>query len=307
VSESESDRPSAPRRRWAGALSGRANGAESAPPTVGGPGLPPALPACPEGCVTGAPDFIGVGAQRCGTTRWFDLITAHPEVAAPASRKELHFFDRFHSGGYKPGHTERYHQYFPRPAHLKAGEWTPYYMSAPWIAPLLAAAAPEARLLVALRDPLERQLSGLQLEGERQRQRGEQLTRSMALEQFVRGLYHQQIVRLLRHFDRSRILILQYERCTREPLAELRRTYEFLGLEDVEFVPSLDAHPLRQPEKPELDAPTREAYLDAYREDVGRLVQAAPEIDIGLWPNFAHLAERSAPPSPAAAGDAPGA
>ena len=34
--------------------------------------------------VTGPPDFVGIGAQKAGTTWWFDAICAHPEVYARA-------------------------------------------------------------------------------------------------------------------------------------------------------------------------------------------------------------------------------
>jgi len=258
----------------------------------GGLDMPPALPACPAGWRTGPPDFIGVGIQRCGTTRWFDLISAHPQVIRATRRKELHYFDRFYDGGCTPAELTRYHQYFPRSDGHKTGEWTPLYASAPWIPPLLAAAAPDARLLVLLRDPVERYLSGLQVDISVARKRGAPLSRYAPLEQFVRGLYHAQLAGLLRHFDRSRVLVLQYERCTREPRAELRRTFEFLGLQDTEFAPELDAHPEYQPEKPALDAAARDAYVQSYRDDVLALIEAFPEIDVRLWPNFADLADR---------------
>ena len=45
---------------------------------------------------TGPPDFIGVGAQRSGTTWWFGTMLGHPQIAPPRERKkELHFFNRF--------------------------------------------------------------------------------------------------------------------------------------------------------------------------------------------------------------------
>lgn len=260
--------------------------------TDGGIDAPPPVPECPAGWRTGPPDFVGVGVQRSGTTRWFDLIGAHPEVTLPAGAKELHYFDRFYAGSEKPGDAADYHRYFPRANGQKVGEWTPLYASAPWIPPLLAAAAPDARLLILLRDPVERYLSGLQLDRRVAERRGAPLSRYAPLEAFVRGLYHAQLVRLLRHFDRSQLLVLQYERCTREPLEQLRRTFEFLGLGDTEFEPDLDAHPRHQPEKPMLDQATRQAYVQAYSDDVMSLIGAFPEIDVELWPNFAHIAER---------------
>ncbi len=263
---------------------------ESTPPTDGGIDMPPPPPPCPEGWRTGPPDFIGVGVQRCGTTRWFSMVSAHPEIARPSGAKELHYFDRFYASPYTAADTARYHEYFPRNGAQKVGEWTPLYLSAPWVAPLLAQAAPEARLLVLLRDPVERYLSGLQLDAAVAGRRGAPLSRYAPLEAFMRGLYHAQLSSLLRHFERSQLLVLQYERCTREPERELRRTFEFLGLQDTGYTPDLEAHPKHQPDKPQLDADTRGAYAQAYRDDVLRLLEAFPEIDVSLWPSFAELA-----------------
>jgi Sulfotransferase family len=257
----------------------------------GGVLVPPTPPVCPPGWQTGPPDFVGVGGQRCGTTRWFDLLASHPEVVPPVAAKELHYFDRFYAGGFTPADAAGYHDYFPSDGEHKLGEWTPIYMAAPWIPRLLAAAAPDARLLVLLRDPVERYLSGLQHDTRLARENGLPLSQLAPLEAFVRGFYHAQLTRLLAHFDRSQILVLQYERCTREPLGELRRTFEFLGLRDTEFVPDLEAHPNRQPSKPTLDPDTRAAYVRGYREDVLNLVSDFPEIDVRLWPNFADLAD----------------
>jgi hypothetical protein len=275
---------------WLSRLKGKAHTQAAVTPTDGGIDMPGPVPECPAGWQTGPPHFVGVGVQRCGTTRWFDLIASHPEVARPMVAKELHYFDRFHSGGWEPGEIARYHEYFPRHGEQKVGEWTPLYASAPWVPRLLAAAAPDARLLMLVRDPVERFLSGLQLDIRVAARRGAALSRYAPLEAFMRGCYHAQLVGLLRHFDRSRMLILQYERCAREPQAQLRRTFTFLELEDVEFTPDLEAHPKRQDEKPALDRETREAYVQAYQDDVRALAQSCGEIDLALWPNFAHLA-----------------
>ncbi len=250
--------------------------------------VPGSPPPCPTGWRTGPPDFVGVGAQRSGTTRWFDLIVAHPRVAAPpATRKELHFFDRFHSSELSADDAGAYGEYFPRPPGLLTGEWSPSYMASPWAPAMLAAAAPQARLMVLLRDPVERYLSGLRRHQRVAAATGEPLDAMAPLDAFARGLYHAQLARLLERFPRSQVLILQYERCTAEPRAELRRTYEFLGLEATGFLPALDVHPNRQPDKPELAPEVRALLVEAYAEEVALLSRDYPEIDLGLWPNFA--------------------
>jgi hypothetical protein len=258
-------------------------------PADGGIDTPPPPPPCPPGWQTGPPDFVGVGVQRSGTTRWFNLLASHPEIARSQASKELHYFDRYFTGEFTSNDAARYHEYFPRPAGSKVGEWTPFYISAPWIPRLLAQSAPNACLLVILRDPVDRYLSGMQLNERVAKRRRVPLSRFAPLEAFARGFYHAQLAGLLRHFERDQLLLLQYERCTREPLAQLRRTFEFIGLSDTKFAPELGAHPQRSAEKSVLQAQTREDYARAYLDDVERLIDAFPEIDVSLWPNFSHL------------------
>jgi hypothetical protein len=256
----------------------------------GGIRTPPSPPTCPRGWQTGPPDFVGVGVQRGGTTRWFDLIASHPEVSQPSVAKELHYFDRFYGGGCTPADLAGYRDYFPRDGTCKVGEWTPIYMSAPWIPRLLAAAAPDTRLLVLARDPVERYISGLEHNARIAKECATPLSQLAPMEAFARGLYHSQLVRLLTHFPRSQVLVLQYERCVKEPRSELRRTFEFLGLRDTDFVPDIDAHPnAGQSKKPTLDHNIRDAYVTAYTDEVVRLIDSFPEIDVRLWPNFSHL------------------
>jgi hypothetical protein len=40
----------------------------------------------------GLPDFVIIGAQKCGTTSLYNYLAEHPNVA-PAFTKEAHFFD----------------------------------------------------------------------------------------------------------------------------------------------------------------------------------------------------------------------
>jgi hypothetical protein len=44
------------------------------------------------------PDFVIIGAQKCGTTTLYNTLTRHPSVGA-ASREEVHFFDNEHDRG----------------------------------------------------------------------------------------------------------------------------------------------------------------------------------------------------------------
>jgi hypothetical protein len=238
----------------------------------------------PGGWVVAPPDFVGVGVHRCGTTWWYAAIAAHPEVEGHPEEKELHFFDRFWNEPFTDESVAEYRALFPRAEGRVCGEWTPRYLYDVWTPPLLARAAPEARILVMLRDPVERFRSGLA--HETLLDRGSANVASAA---FARGLYHAQLDWLLRFVDSDRLLLLQFERCRSEPESELRRTYEFLGLREPGFVPES----LRRPtnvtvaEKAPLDRALLEPVRTAYRRDAERLFERFPELDPALWTTLA--------------------
>lgn len=240
----------------------------------------------PEGWATGPPDFVGVGVQKAGTTWWYHLIARHPRVVHRRRPKELHYFDKFRERSFGNGDVEYYHRYFARPPGAVVGEWTPGYMFFLWPLDLLEQSAPDASILVMLRDPVERYRSGITMHSQAGRNRNRD-----AMHAFARGLYSDQLARLFRHFARERVLIQQYERAHAEPTAELARTYRFLGLDDG-FVPDdlLSPQNATRTDKLLLDEAMRRRLVEAYEPDVERVGALVPEIDVGAWPNFAHLA-----------------
>jgi hypothetical protein len=238
----------------------------------------------PGGWGPAPPDFVGVGVQRAGTSWWYALLEDHPRVQPLASApKEVHFFERYWRDEFSDDDVARYHSLFLHPPGKLCGEWTPRYMFDPWTAPLLHRAAPDARLLVMLRDPVERFTSGLTHSLER----GRPLDEGTVNEALARGLYHAQLTGLLRHFPRPQVLVLQYERCAREPTEMLRRTFEFLGLADVPAGPSTGRASNRATIPKLVPPPALMAEVHArLQPDVARLVEDFPEISPDLWPNF---------------------
>jgi hypothetical protein len=159
-----------------------------------------------------------------------------------------------------------------------------------WAMGLLRDAAPDARLLIMLRDPIERLRSGIQRARMLADEAGEPFELSHMSEAVYRGLYHEQIRGVLELYPRERVLILQFERCQRDPIGEMRRTQEFLGLEPLEEMPEkLQQHKRPPGTKPELSPERHEELRRRFTDDVARLAGLCPEIDLELWPNFADV------------------
>jgi sulfotransferase family protein len=245
------------------------------------------VPACPEGWSVGPPGFVGIGAPRCGTSWWFRAVTTHPDVShvRGVQPKEVHYFSGRSGRPLTEDEVVAYHRYFPRaPEAPVVGEWTPDYMYSPSLPGQLEQAAPGARLLVLLRDPVDRFVSG-NMRGRRLAARNgiAGAEAEIAARNTERGMYWAPAARVLDAFGRDRVLVLQYERCRAEYATELRRTHEFLGLDpDRGFAP-----PMREPRERPVPEEERHRLGELYAPDVRKLMGMLPDLDASYWPNVA--------------------
>jgi hypothetical protein len=125
-----------------------------------------------------------------------------------------------------------------------------------------------------------------------------------------RGCYHQTLTPWWEHFDPTRVLVLQYERCVADLRGQLAATFTFLGLteyhvSDVELPPQSESGSVGSASLPD-DA--RRRLVELYAPDVEQLAARLPQIDLARWPNFAYLAgggEGGAPASDPLTGSSP--
>jgi len=244
----------------------------------------------PGGTRTGPPDFIGVGTQRSGTTWWFMTLLEHPAIRAPRhGNKELHYLTRYAGRKMTDTDVERYHDKFPRAPGELVGEWTPRYMHDFWTPRLIRRAAPDAKLLVLFRDPIERFRSGVPKERmvDPERPLGDVIADAME-----RGRYATQLRRLRAEHPDAEILVTQYEKCAADPVTQYHRTLRFLGADTDQPPPDFQRRRGRSQARNKTELwPDLVAGLKATLEpEVRQLAAMEPEIDVSLWPNFAHLA-----------------
>jgi hypothetical protein len=207
------------------------------------------------------PDFVIAGAQKAGTTSLWHYLAAHPRIV-PAARKELHFFDR---AGRR--HLAAYRAQFPlRRAGRLTFEASPTYLLHPFAPERLAAAVPDVRVVVVLRDPAARAwshyrdnrargtedlgfLGALQAEDERLRAdrdlvaRGLDPGRAFRNYSYVeRGRYAEQLERWFACIARDRILIVESRQLFDDPAAAFGAVLGFLGLDLPARPPEFVAH-----------------------------------------------------------------
>jgi hypothetical protein len=199
------------------------------------------------------PHFVILGAQKSGTTTLYAQLATHAAVM-PALRKEVHYFD----ASRRP--IEWYRAFFPRRRAVEArervvgaavtGEATPFYLFHPGAPARLRAAVPHARLVVVLRDPVERAVSGYH---HAVRMGDERRSIDVALDpanveelpealewyddpacparlrgHLARGRYAEQLERWFAALPREQVLVLETHELARG--VALGRTLDFLGL-----------------------------------------------------------------------------
>jgi hypothetical protein len=103
------------------------------------------------------PDFLIAGAQKAGTTALESFLDQHPRIKC-AKRKETGFFNRNSFYELGPAWYERQfpHRFWPGTLLFEA---TPEYLYYPFVARRVFEFAPEIKLLILLRNPVERAYS----------------------------------------------------------------------------------------------------------------------------------------------------
>ncbi len=197
------------------------------------------------------PDFLIIGTQKGGTTSLHAYLAENSMVSAP-STKEVHYFDHNHGRG--QGWYRAHFQRAYGSARLSF-ESTPYYLFHPLVPERVSELLPEARLLIVLRNPIDRAFSqhnheralgfedlefeqalereAERLEGEEERMFTDPGYRSFAHQHhsyLARGRYAEQLERWLGHFDRDQILVLSAEELFADPVEVVGRSQQFLGL-----------------------------------------------------------------------------
>ncbi|HEX8585649.1 MAG TPA: cytochrome P450 [Allosphingosinicella sp.] len=195
------------------------------------------------------PNAIVIGAMKSGTTSLFDYLTQHPDVCG-SRIKELHYFDNNHRLG-----SRWYRANFAPRGERVLLESSPYYFFHPLAPARAAALVPDAKLILLLRNPVDRAYShynqnseeGLEplsfedaLEREAERLAGQEealasgaVERSHAHQTFsyaAKGHYAPQLRRWLEHFPREQLLILKAEDLFRSPQESVDQVTDFLGI-----------------------------------------------------------------------------
>ncbi|WP_419813916.1 sulfotransferase family protein [Glacieibacterium sp.] len=173
------------------------------------------------------PSFVIIGAVKAATTWTGNQLRAQPNLFLP--EQEPHYFSSAFDRG--PGW---YASLFAaaEPGQL-VGEKSADYLAHPLAASRLASMIPDARLVVQLRNPIERAYSDycmLYRRGTVDGRIDQYLTRGSAQPRFLNdGLYGQHLARFADRFPQEQLQIVLYDDVRRAPEATLEAIGRHIG------------------------------------------------------------------------------
>lgn len=241
------------------------------------------------------PDFIMIGAQKSGTTSFFTYLTQHPQVLKnPLNYKELYFFNTYYERG-----LNYYHHFFPLNWRRGlVGEATTTYLHSLEAPARIARDIPNVKLLLTLRDPVERAISHYYHHVKRGREtrtldeafdegllrqfnEGNLLDDGFTYRYLNNGDYATHLENWQRYFPAERFLINAAEQMFKHPQQVYDRACEFLGLEKL-AMPNFKVR--NQGSKREDTQGVERRLFEFYQPRVKRLYQS-PLIDF-KWERF---------------------
>jgi hypothetical protein len=202
------------------------------------------------------PDFLIIGAQRCGTTSLFYYLSQHPDLSMPET-KEIHYFDTQYENG-----TEWYSDFFkkaPREKEKLTGEASPYYIFHPLCPERIACHLPDVKLIALLRNPIDRAYSHFIHQRKLNTEPIGSFEEAIAIEEIRiagedeklilgiknisvphrrysyvnRGFYFNQISRWLRYFPMNQMLFVKSEDLFQNPVPALKEIHDFLNIRGI--------------------------------------------------------------------------
>ena len=238
------------------------------------------------------PTFIIVGAQKAATTTLFQRIASCDGFGVPLD-KETHFFDRK-----RHSKNKDYYRCFPTLKNdMFSGEATPFYSLVPNIHRRISEMFPEMKIVLIIRNPIDRAISHYYMEFVRGRERRKISDAIIPFElhkeyqrrwpniskkeliawevnsYIERGMYSGQIESLYENFQKEQIHIIVFERFIKYEREELAKVSQFLGrkIPDTVSLTAKNVNRSRRVDVSEEESEMREKLKRIFRNDIDRL------------------------------------
>ena len=178
------------------------------------------------------PDFVIIGAMKSATTSLYRWLGEQPEVFVPRAKETRYFSDLWDRG--QDWYEDRFAEAIDGQL---LGEASVSYTNPEFLpdaAERMSEVVPEARLIYAVRDPVQRLRSHYRFEVQRRRESRPLLEALREPHNLYlgRSMYFRCLVPYLERFPQERILVVRFEDLVRAPNPGWPAVLSFLSLPD---------------------------------------------------------------------------
>jgi Sulfotransferase domain len=230
-------------------------------------------------------DFILAGAQKSGTTALHYFLSRHPDITM-GKKQEIHFFDNDALFVSEPDYELLHKHYPPLAPSSIAGDCTPSYLYHEPAAERIWNYNPKIKLLVLLRNPVDRAFAHWNMQRYRGREpldffdavREEQMritgapaTEARRFAYVARGFYGQQLERFFKFFPREQVKVVKFEDFKGNQRETLASILSFLGRKPLRSVRNKDRNIV--PYQRSMNWEERVFLYHLFAEDIAKVEQ----------------------------------
>ena len=192
--------------------------------------------------LTVLPTFVVIGAAKAGTTSIHEYLSEHPQVFMPSIKPQFLAYDGPGSvGDYPVRDFAHYESLFTdTQGYAAIGDVSEACLNSTGAAGRIATTIPDARIIVVLRNPVERAFSGYMMQLRTGKQQVEAATAFREDANFVQGgFYFERLTRYFDRFPRERIQVHLFDDFSADTLGVMRQMFRFVGVDDT-FRPGVE-------------------------------------------------------------------
>lgn len=265
------------------------------------------------------PDFLGIGAQKAGTTWLYHQLKKHPDIYLPPV-KDIHYFDRLTYPEYRSKHRQFhrmlkkfvrrgsdnpswflnycfgkvdddwYRSLFNSAKNRLAGEITPSYTTLR-IREIrhVHRLNPNMKLILTMRDPIDRAWSHYRMVLRKERLVHSELSENDVMDILNRkvlaqkGNYARSLERWLRVFKRDQLLVGYFDQIKSDPTSLLTAIYSHLGVSHTTIKEETASEPQNVGHSLTIDQKYEGILRDKLRPQVSQLYDLLQDPMIKNW------------------------
>jgi len=221
------------------------------------------------------PNFIVIGALRCGTTSLYWYLNYHFEISM-SKPKELNFFidcpkEKLHSNWHKG--IRWYGSHFDAKAKIR-GEVSPLYTAYPFdkgVAKRMHSVVPNAKLIYILRNPIDRIVSNWAQNYEEGREVVKLPERYFIPHYVETSRYFDRLKDFLEFFSYENILIVTLEELNEHPMSTMKNIFAFVGAKNPFYDVRFNRVHHSTVGKPILDKKSRHKMINLLKDNIDKL------------------------------------